>query len=247
MNFVTCRGKSRFIKEWPSHKHPDWELIFQFNGKSHSTVDNCTYEFEEGDFLLIPPGLYHKCKHEHPFSDMFIRFSECRLPLKPIHLRDVEGNITSLFKTIIKLYTEKEFYYKELVDATLDLLLTYIEKYDKVQVTYPFVYAFKDVLYENIENIGFSVNAALDKSGYNRDYFRRCFKKEFGVSPIEYLTDLRITKAKQLLVQEDFAGVGSVAFQCGFADSLYFSTCFKKHRGMPPLQYRKMKLSEKNQ
>ena len=79
---------------------------------------------------------------------------------------------------------------------------------------------------------------------FSYDYFRRCFKKEFGKSPLEYLTFLRIAKAEELLVQDDFSGVENVAELCGFNDSFYFSTCFKKHVGISPLSYRKSKRTE---
>ena len=99
----------------------------------------------------------------------------------------------------------------------------------------------KYTLYKNLGNSDFNVGDAITECGYNPDYFRRCFKKEFGRSPLEYLTDLRIAKAEELLSQDDFTGVESVSAQCGFSDSFYFSTCFKKHKGVSPLSYRKNK------
>ena len=49
---------------------------------------------------------------------------------------------------------------------------------------------------------------------------------------------LRINKARMLLAESAFAGVADVALKCGFGDSFYFSTCFKKAVGCSPMQYR---------
>jgi AraC-like DNA-binding protein len=54
---------------------------------------------------------------------------------------------------------------------------------------------------------------------------------------------LRIERAKILLTQHTFTGITDTAYFCGFNDSYYFSTCFKKHVGVPPLQYRKTKIA----
>jgi AraC-like DNA-binding protein len=147
---------------------------------------------------------------------------------------------------IERLYIEKEPYYKEIIQPLSDSILAYLRKHTNSKITYPFVYGFKDELYQNLSNANFDIGYAIQRSGYNVDYFRRCFKKEFGKNPLDYLTSLRITKAKQLLTQNDFLSIEHVAMQCGFSDNLYFSTCFRKHTGTPPLKYRKMKLAEKN-
>ncbi len=78
------------------------------------------------------------------------------------------------------------------------------------------------------------------KNNYSRNYLYTLFKKEFAVSPQEYLLDLRIEKAKQLL--KDPSGtfsVGETAYAVGFNDPLYFSRVFRKRVGLTPTQFRK--------
>ena len=227
------------------HRHDFWELIRLDTQNAFYYADARTYVLSEGDLLLIPPNIHHGCEHKEEFSDSVIRFSSCNLPEKPILIHDFDGNIGRLFKIIDKLYMEKEDYYNELIESFLNSILIYLQKSISIKVGYPFVYTFKDSLYKNLSNPDFDLSEEILKSGYNSDYFRRCFKKEFNKSPLEYLNCLRITRAKQLLVRDDFVSIESVALQCGFVDSHYFSTFFKKHEGTSPLQYRKMKLGEK--
>lgn len=72
----------------------------------------------------------------------------------------------------------------------------------------------------------------------DRNTFSQAFRKEFGVSPREYLTNTRIAKAKELLLSTTWT-VKEIAFQCGFRDDLFFYRIFRKYIGQSPIQYRK--------
>lgn len=71
----------------------------------------------------------------------------------------------------------------------------------------------------------------------NRSYLYTLFKKHLNISPQDYLTAYRITRAAELLKLTDLS-VESVAFSCGYTDSLVFSKTFKRHKGVPPSRYR---------
>jgi AraC-like DNA-binding protein len=66
------------------------------------------------------------------------------------------------------------------------------------------------------------------------------FKKEYGISPIDYLIGIRLEKAKALLLKTD-KSIVDIAFKCGFSSSNYFSDHFKKRYGESPTSYRKNK------
>lgn len=71
----------------------------------------------------------------------------------------------------------------------------------------------------------------------NPAYFSVLFKKTTGKSVVEYLTDIRMVKAKELLKQLDLKTY-QVAEAVGYDNAAYFSTLFKKHTGMTPQEYR---------
>lgn len=64
--------------------------------------------------------------------------------------------------------------------------------------------------------------------GFVPSYLSSLFRAGLGVSPAEYLTELRMTKAKELLAENPRAMVREVAEQVGYSDPLYFSRIFKK-------------------
>jgi transcriptional regulator GlxA family with amidase domain len=71
------------------------------------------------------------------------------------------------------------------------------------------------------------------------DHFYKFFKSFTRMSPIEYTNDLRIQKAKILLVKDRSKTVTEIAMQTGFCDASYFSKQFKKFAGCTPLEYKR--------
>lgn len=65
-------------------------------------------------------------------------------------------------------------------------------------------------------------------------HFSRVFRKETGLSPMNYLIDLRLAKARRLLVSGETC-VTSVALRCGFASHSHFTDTFRKTLRLPPL------------
>jgi len=69
-------------------------------------------------------------------------------------------------------------------------------------------------------------------------YFSNLFKTTFGVSPVAYHMQLRLHRAKMLLINTA-SPVSEVAASCGFADEFNFSKTFKRHTRISPTVFRK--------
>ncbi len=72
----------------------------------------------------------------------------------------------------------------------------------------------------------------------NRSYLYTLFKNAMGMSPQQFLTTFRITKAAELLQTTDLP-VESIALSCGYLDPLVFTKSFKQMKKMSPSSYRK--------
>ena len=68
-------------------------------------------------------------------------------------------------------------------------------------------------------------------------YFSKLFKNKTGVTFIDYLTNLRIEKAKELLADPG-RSMKEICSEVGYSDPNYFSRIFKKTTGMTPTEYK---------
>jgi transcriptional regulator GlxA family with amidase domain len=75
------------------------------------------------------------------------------------------------------------------------------------------------------------------KTGLSYVQFLRRFQVYTGMTPTDYVTALRLQKAKTLLVDTDML-VREVSAVCGFENEYYFSNFFKKHVKMSPSDFR---------
>ena len=91
-------------------------------------------------------------------------------------------------------------------------------------------------LFENFDDASLSNEILAKRSGISEIYFRRLFKESFGVTPKQYVIDLRMKKARKLLVESRF-NVSEIAEQCGFSSVYHFCRAFKKATSLTPTQY----------
>lgn len=96
-------------------------------------------------------------------------------------------------------------------------------------------YYMEDISGDSIEEI----------LGCNFDYLNRVFKQATGKTIFNYLNELRISKAKQLL-KSGFHSITDVAEMTGFNDAYYFSKVFKKYSGTTPGKYSRSKRKTEN-
>ncbi|MDF2607046.1 MAG: hypothetical protein K0S34_1241 [Bacillales bacterium] len=77
-----------------------------------------------------------------------------------------------------------------------------------------------------------------EKTGWSTGYFCNVFKNKVGISPIEFLIDIRMERAKVLLERSN-SSLKDIAKSVGYEDPYYFSRIFKKKIGCSPSQFKK--------
>lgn len=82
-----------------------------------------------------------------------------------------------------------------------------------------------------------SLKKVSDNLFVNSSYLSNVFKKNTGVSVIEYITKIRMKKAKKLLETADELHLEEISLKVGYNDPYYFSKCFKKEFGVSPTRY----------
>lgn len=242
MNTINCLKSEKELFSYPKHSHNNWEITLQLSGTAHTKMSEKEYNIVKGNVMVIPPGVIHQGTSQTPFSDIYLQaknldFSDITITF------DEDGNIRNLIHLLHKVMTEKNYNYENIADNLTKTICSFIKMQLKYSEKYTFVEKFRKSVYENLSNPNFNITKEIKKSGYNTDYFRRCFKSVYNKTPKEYLTQLRIEQAKEMLIHESYISVNHVAESCGFADSFYFCTYFKKKVGISPLQFRKSNVS----
>ncbi len=82
-----------------------------------------------------------------------------------------------------------------------------------------------------------SVQEIAERLGISMYYLSHLFKRETGTTLSDYIGEMRLTRAKQMLAQSD-TSITEIAHVCGFSDAAYFSKCFSAVMGMTPGKYR---------
>jgi two-component system response regulator YesN len=97
---------------------------------------------------------------------------------------------------------------------------------------------FKDYIARHYADKGLSIGKAAERLSISESYLSKLLRRRLGVSFVDYVSDYRVGRAKELLTASDMMGY-EVAEAVGYPDARYFASLFKKRTGMTPSEYRK--------
>jgi len=156
-----------------------------------------------------------------------------------------QKQVELLFKKAFSIWTGKEncYYFKVmsiLYEIFSEICIKQYAPKEKYQLIEPAVnYIQRNFLFKMI-----SVSSLAKNCGISESYLKKLFILNFGISPKQYITKLKMDHATELLSSGMFS-VGSVANATGFENIYYFSSAFKKHKGLSPSAYMKKCKSSK--
>ena len=155
-------------------------------------------------------------------------------------------DLAETINKLIQICQSKSITKDVLADLTLQELLIRIiqtqtlKAYDNNEVKETSTYLSQVIsLIKN--NIGqkINLNTIAKNVGMSTATLYRLFKKELGISPIEYIMLERLKIAKKLLKDQNLY-IKNVSFEAGFEDCNYFIRAFKQYEGITPRQYQQM-------
>lgn len=202
-----------------------------------------------GDFVLLDcyrPHSYYTsqgctslwCHFDGPLAEAYFNTIVSRL-----------GNVISLsapapavreLSALLQLFRQGQPVREALISKLLNDLLTLFLLNDSEQFSAagtPSVIE-KSAAYIN-ENFSGNLTVAelARRAGLSQYHFIRCFKKETGFTPHEYLVNTRLNTARYLLKNSRLS-VKDICFQAGFSSESVFCGAFRRHTGLSPSQYR---------
>ena len=226
-------------------------LHFITKGKGKLVVDGKEFIVKKGDCFLIPPDLttYYEANKENPYTYYWVGFDG----LEAKDLLEKSGFITN--KNYV-IHPEK---YNAVFDKFASFEITSTDDYViPYQLLGKLYMLFSEIMSkETVDtkeksnyvelaikymNLNYSKNISIELLskviGVERTYFYRIFKEATKMGPKEYLSSLRIEKAKMLLCNTNM-NIKEVALQVGFSNYLSFVRTFSDKYGISPTVYRK--------
>lgn len=226
----------------------DNQLYYVIDGEFKLITDGINKIIRQGQMVLIPAGLPVTCEKtaENKLFKYWVKFTS-----------DINStNIFNLIKTdyIITIDDQKAaedlFYYMIFKNncvaseaqimyrnAYLMMILAlYIDNAATggITLTHSEIDFAKIIsyMYDNMHT-DISISDISSIAHLSNDYFSQLFKKNFLVSPIKFLNEMRIERAKELLEEYDLT-IAEVASKVGFNDISYFNKTFKEIIGYSP-------------
>jgi len=253
MNDIVFVGEHLRTYEVNWHYHDNWELVYCTSGEGVFMFgDGTQLEYSKGDLVAIPPGLRHTNLGKEGFTNIHIIMAEPELPnaeVFTIH-DDANGRLRYIFSEARYFYISEDKRRNLILSAIGALLVAFITVMRKSSEYSEPVQKIRDEIIEHFSEPGFSLDDVYQNMNFNPDYLRKLFKKETGMSPLKYMTGLRMKRAESILVTMGNREllIAEVAEQCGYDNALYFSRVFQKHFGCAPSafaeQYEKNKVTE---
>ena len=227
------------LMRYPEHKDKHWELVLYTHGQGKTRIGKEWIAFQPGTIICMPPHIPQEEVSEEGYRNIHMGTDE--FPFSKtggvmVYQDTPQQEFLSLSTMILKemRFGQKNSYY--ISQHLFDAIILLFDRWSTSQDIHPSVEKLRHLLFDNIGNSGFQLSPAIEKLGVSPDHLRKLFMKTIGKTPLNFLTDLRIKEACQLM-QVRGLKIKEVAARVGFEDPYYFSRQFKKVTGRSPQTY----------
>lgn len=266
-------GKNTATHSGEDHAHDYLELTYILTGQARYCIEGEMQTLKAGDLLLGNPGVVHRYDRQddqEPPVEVYIGVSNFHFQDMPpqslvlpdggyvLHCKaELKQDLNQLIQTMISETQMQQsgqyFMVKAYLVQMLLLVIRQIRGEKKREKQgYVFESRSKGYMVKRIiayMNEHYATHISLDQIAQNMYlspvYISKIFKEETGESPIRYLIQIRLEKAKEILEDEDCGSIKDVALAVGYEDVYYFSKLFKKYYGIAPAYYKRQRLNTK--
>lgn len=214
-------------------KRPCWGLCFIIDGSIVYKTKNSKTVAESGDIVILKKGSLYSAEFiKHRTNDILINF-HCNISSNADWINDI---------TLIKGRKSLKNDFLEISDYSVFKERGYMVK----SVFYRILDSLTQVGIETTLSAKIKQIINSDPSASEADIAKACsvsvstlqrtFKYSYGKTVSKYKNDIRMAKAKRLLLSGMYS-VEETAEILNFCDSAYFSRCFKKHMGLSPKKF----------
>ncbi len=218
------------------HSHSSTEIVYYISGNGQSIINGRSFEIRKNSLAVIKPGSIHSEKHCAESSVLFFGF------YGDILFEEIEEGVfypkqhTLILQIIHQILSEAIHRSKNhtlLIAAKIcELSVLLSREYSNAGSDARNLSYCANYLCENCSE-PVDMHLLAENFGYSYDYFRHMFKKEFGMSPQNFVIAQRLNNAYKMLTTQNISCT-ETAYYCGFSDSSQFSKMFKRNFGISP-------------
>lgn len=235
----------------------EFQMVYIADGKGvYEGEEGGLVTVEAGTLMLLFPEVWHRYKpsQDTGWEEFWVGFDghfaeylmrqECFNPRKPLISIGFNAEFLNVFLRLLDTVKYEGVAFRQiascLVIQILGLVYASALMEGKTNLRRKqIINAVQFKIHENWqEDIDFEAIARDQNVSYQ--WFRKTFKEVLGISPGQYLLNLKIEKTGQML-RETSLTIAEITAKAGFESEFYFSRIFKKKMGATPSEYRKKK------
>lgn len=220
-----------------SHDHPFWEIVLYTHGTGVATVDTREIAFRPGTIICNPPRTAHSERSPGGFQNVWVAIRELQtsVDIPVIHLY-TDHPIFSIVPIMRDEQRLKRPASELILRNLFNTFMIYLNEHLAHDTHEQVVAQLARTITSNLENPSFELRAVYGELAMSADHVRRLFVQRMGCSPVHYLIQLRMERAKELL-RMGFS-VKETAYRVGLPDQYYFSRLFSRTQKQSPSEYR---------
>ncbi len=218
-------------------------ISLRLDGRGHFKTEGEKISVKKGDLLYIPKNAQYeqKTSYETVIAVHFINYTFNKK--NKIEKLTIENSqyAEEIFKKMYDVWKEKKQGYRYKCISLLYELL-YFSNRQEQKIKFNNLGHDSDIknavnyIHSNFRSEQIEISFLADMCSVSPTYFRKLFKRLYSVSPKQYIINLRLQTAQQLL-QSQLYSVSEVCEKSGFTDSKYFAKLFKARYGYSPKAY----------
>lgn len=257
-------ASAKYGGDWYSipHAHTYTELFYIVGGDGQFQINDMIFPVQPNQLVVVNPNILHTevSYEDHPLEYIVLGIEGLALTTPGdedsrhcIYSFPERNAVLNCMRSILQEMQDRKQEYETICLAYMDIITVQLMRNASVSVSqtqarFPAnrqcaaVRHYIDQHYK--ENINLDMLA--ERVNINKYYMSHAFKREYGVSPINYLIFCRIREGKRLLSETDLS-LSQIATVLGFSSSSYFSQSFRNSEGMSPSEYRRASQAKKQE
>ena len=264
----TIRGTAKLLNvasakyggDWHSvpHTHNHMELFYIVGGKGQFLIQDQLYPVDVNNLVVINPNVIHTevSLNAQPLEYIVLGIEGIELKTSETsngqfsildHFESVE--ISGCLRNILREMELKNTGYEDVCQAYMEILIIRMMRNTALAIPSEpqavstnrqcaAVRRYIDLHFKE----ALTLEQLAEEGHMNKYYLSHAFRREYGISPINYMISRRIEESKYLLAETDLS-MSQIAQLLGFSSLSYFSQVFRRTQDISPKEYRQSQKS----